>query len=96
MLSRSRMGAPQVGQAERGDTIGLASRHPVDHHVQERSDRETEEGTQPDQQSKHGRRKLRAAHLNHRDMTLVRRVVHSWDVSRRYWLPDSGFAMIST
>ena len=54
MLSRSRICAPHAGQAERGGHDGLTSRDPVDHHIEERSDRETEQGTQPDQQSKHG------------------------------------------
>ena len=71
MLSRSRMGTPQVGHAERGDDDGLASRHPVDHHVEERSDRETEEGTQPDQQSKHAGAILRAPRTDHGARTLL-------------------------
>ena len=53
MLSRSRIGAPQEGQDERGDTIDSFRGHPVDDDVQERTDGEAQKSTQPDQQPEH-------------------------------------------
>ena len=53
-----RRAAGRAGRSRRDDR--LVSGHPVDDDVQERSDGETQDGTQPDEQSEHGREEIRS------------------------------------